>query len=484
MEMSERLQALAREKAAILHGDAERVSKQHADGKCTARERALKLFDAGSFMEIDALRQNANLVAGCGTVNGQAVYFFAQDFASCGGAMTREQAKKILKVLNMARMNGAPVVALLDSAGVKLQDGMEAMPAYAEILSAMARLSGVCPLISCVMGPCRGLAAILTQLTDVNIQVKKTGQLALHTAQVMNGEKGRAKTEEQLFGADAMDAQGACAFTAENEETALALVGALIDLLPACNMEDAPLADSEDLNRLTVCEDANDVSSLIQDLADGGQVLEFFKGYGPAVRTALCRVGGRTVGVVANDYARDNGRLSSQDSRKAARFVRLCDCYQIPVVSLVNTDGVAVPLSSHQGALLRGAADLLYAYAEATAPKIAVITGNAVGAAYVAMGGKSIADVSYAWPTALIAPLTREAAVATLDGDKLNAGESRESLESGYAEQYGALAAAKAGVVDDVIEPRETRKYIIAALEVLAAKRDVNLPKKHGNLPL
>ncbi|MBR6187117.1 MAG: hypothetical protein IKQ41_12765 [Clostridia bacterium] len=484
MEISERLQALAKEKAAILHGDAERVSKQHADGKCTARERALKLFDAGSFMEIDALRENANLVAGCGTVNGQAVYCFAQDFASCGGAMTKDQSKKILKVLGMARMNGAPVVALLDSAGIKLQDGMDAMPVYARILSAMARLSGVCPIISCVMGPCRGLAAMITQLSDINIQVKKNGLLALHTAQVMNSEKGRAKTDEQLFGAETMDAQGACAFTAENEDAALSLIGALIDLLPACNMEDAPLSDSEDLNRLLTVQDANDVGSLLADLADGGQVLELYKGYGPAIRTAFCRVGGRTVGVVANDYAKDGGRLASQDSRKAARFVRLCDCYQIPVVSLVNTDGLAVPLSGHQGALLRGAADLLYAYAEATAPKIAVITGNAVGAAYVAMGGRSIADVSYAWPAAMIAPLTREAAVQTLDGDKLNAGESRAVLEGDYAEQYGALAAAKAGVVDDVIEPRETRKYIIAALEVLATKRDVNLPKKHGNLPL
>jgi len=190
------------------------------------------------------------------------------------------------------------------------------------------------------------------------------------------------------------------------------------------------------------------------------------------------------VGLVANDHTVDGGRLTSQDSRKAARFVRLCDCYQLPVISLVNTDGLTVPLVGHQGALLRGAADLLYAYAEATAPKIAIMTGSAVGAAYVAMGGKSIADVSYAWPTAMIAPLTKEAAVQTLDGDKLNAGESREALEGEYADSFGALNAAKAGIVDDVIEPRETRKYIIAALELLSTKHDVNLPKKHGNLPL
>ena len=484
LEMSERLQAMAKEKTAILQGNAERVAKQHADGKSTARERVVKLFDAGSFMETDGLRRDGNAVTGCGTVNGQSVYCFAQDFTSAGGAMTKAQAEKILKVLRMARMTGAPVVALLDSAGVKLSEGMDALPAYAEILGAMARLSGVCPLITCVMGPCRGLAAMMTQLSDINIQVKKSGEIALHTAQVMNSEKGRGKTEQQLFGAETMDAQGAAALTAESEEDAAALISALVDLLPACNMEDAPLADGEDLNRLTLCTDAENAPALISDLADGAQVLELYRGYGPAVHTALCRIGGRTVGVVASDHAVDGGRLSSQDCRKAARFVRLCDCYQIPVVSLVNTDGLTVPLASHQGALLRGAADLLYAYAEATAPKVAVITGNAVGASYVAMGGKSVADVTYAWPAAVISPLTREAAVQTLDGDKLNAGESREALEDKYADAFSALNAARLGVVDDVIEPRESRKYIIAALELLSSKHDVNLPKKHGNLPL
>ena len=484
MEMSEKLQALAKEKSAILHGNAERIAKQHADGKSTARERAAKLFDAGSFMEIDALREDSHLVAGCGTINGQAVYCFAQDYASSGGAMTKAQAEKIQKTLRMAQVTGSPVVALLDSAGVKLEEGMDALPAYAGILGALARLSGVCPLISCVMGPCRGLAAMMTQLTDINIQVKKTGEIALHTAQVMNSEKGREKTPQQLFGAETMDAQGAAALTADTEEEAAALISSLIDLLPACNMEDAPLAEGEDLNRLTVIDNPEDVSSLMADLADSGMLIELYKGYGAAMRTALCRIGGRTVGLVANDHAVDGGRLTSQDSRKAARFVRLCDCYQIPVVSLVNTDGLTVPLCGHQGALLRGAADLLYAYAEATSPKVAIMTGSAVGAAYVAMGGKSIADMSYAWPTAVISPLTKEAAVQTLNGEELNAGESREALEEQYAEAFGALNAAKAGIVDDVIEPRETRKYIIAALELLASKRDVNLPKKHGNLPL
>lgn len=484
MDKTEIQQALAKERSAILHGDAERIAKQHAQGKGTARERVTKLFDDGSFVEMDALKKDAHLVAGCGTVNGQAVYCFAQDFASCGGAMGLSQAGKIRKVLDKARVTGAPVVALLDSAGVKLSDGQEALPAYAEVLSALARLSGVCPLIACVMGPCTGLATLMTQLADVAIQVKG-GEIALHPALVMNSEKGREKSTQQLFGPETMAKQGAVALTADTEEDAAALIAALIDLLPGSNMEDAPLLlDTDDLNRALVALDADDVSSLIADLADEGKVIELYRDYGPAIRTALVRLGGRTAGIVANDHSVKDGRLCACAARKAARFVRLCDCYQIPVVSLVNTEGMAVPPEDKQGMFLRGAADLLYAYAETTAPKVAVVIGSAVGAAYVAMGGKSIADVSYAWPEAMIAPLTKETAAQTLAAEQLKAGESREALEETYALRCGALAAAQSGIVDDVIEPAETRKYILAALEMLASKHDVNLPKKHGNLPL
>jgi len=484
MDMSEQMQALAKEKAAILQGDAQRIAKQHADGKCTARERVAKLYDAGSFVEIDALRTGSNLVAGVGTVNGQAVYCFAQDYASMGGALTKEQAEKILKVLRMARVTGAPVVALLDSAGVKIAEGPSALPAYADILAAMARLSGVCPMIACVMGPCRGISSLLTQVCDFTIQVNKTGEIALHSALVMNTEKGKEKTAQQLFGAETMEKQGAAALTAQSEEEAFALIAALIDLLPACNMEDAPLMQEEDLNRQLVCENAADISSLMADLADGNQVIELYKAYGSAVKAALCRIGGRTVGLIATDYEKDAGRLTADDCRKAARFVRLCDCYHLPVITLLNTDGLTVPCVCGQGNLIKAAAELTYAYAEATAPKIALMTGNAVGAAYVAMGGKNIADVRYAWPTAMIAPLTKEVAVQTMDADLLLKGEKRADLEEKYMEACGALNAAAQGIVDDVIEPRESRKYIIAAMELLASKHDVNLPKKHGNLPL
>lgn len=484
MDMSEIIKTLAKEKTAILQGDAERIARQHGEGKCTARERVNKLFDAGSFVEMDALRADSNLVAGYGTVNGCAAYCFAQDFASCGGAMTKEQAEKIQKLLNMAKLTGAPVVAMLDSAGVKLSDGAAALPLYAGVMNQMARLSGVCPLIAVVMGPVRGLATLLTQVCDITIQVKKTGEVALHTALVMNSEKGVEKSAQTLFGAEIMAKQGVCALTAETEDEAEALVSALIDLLPACNMESAPLVDEDDLNRMMVASDADDAAALMADLADLGHVIELYAAYGEGIRTALCRIGGRTCGLVVSDHQADNGRLTVENSKKAARFVRLCDCFSLPVISLVNADGVAVPCQCKQGDMIRSAAELCYAYAECTAPKIGIICGNAVGAAYVAMGGKDMADVSYAWPGAMIAPLTEEVAVQTLNEKEMLEGKSKEELMAAYRESCGALFAARNGMVDDVINPAETRKYIIAALEMLVSKHDVNLPRKHGNLPL
>lgn len=484
MDMSEIIKTLAQEKTAILQGDADRIARQHGEGKCTARERVNKLFDAGSFVEMDTLRAESNLVAGYGTINGCAAYCFAQDYASCGGAMTKEQAEKIQKLLNMAKLTGAPVVAMLDSAGVKLSDGTAALPLYAKVMNQMARLSGVCPLIAVVMGPVRGLATLLTQVCDITVQVNKTGEVALHTALVMNSEKGVEKSAQTLFGAEIMAKQGVAALVAETEDEAEALVAALIDLLPACNMESAPLVDEDDLNRLMVSDNAEDASALLTDVADLGHVIELYAAYGEGIRTALCRIGGRTCGLIISDHQANNGRLTVENSKKAARFVRLCDCYSLPVVSLVNADGIAVPCQCKQGDMIRAAAELCYAYAECTAPKVGIICGNAVGAAYVAMGGKDMADVTYAWPQAMIAPLTEEVAVQTLNEKEMLEGESKESLMAAYRESCGALFAARNGLVDDVINPAETRKYIIAALEMLVSKHDVNLPRKHGNLPL
>lgn len=458
----------------ILQGDKERVAKQHESGKATARERVAKLFDAGSFVETDALKADGGVVCGYGTVNSRIAYCFAQDFTAQGGAMSEKQAQKILKVLNLAAMTGAPVVALLDSAGAKVLEGAQALSAYAQVFAAMTRMSGVSPMIACVMGPCRGVAAMFTQLADIAITVDKTGELALHSALVL----GKALT------ADDLAKQGAVALKAQNEDEALSQIAALLDILPACNVEDAPMTEGEDLNRVLTACDAENGLALATEIADNGQIMELGAQYGVAVHTVLARVGGRSCGIVATDYTVDNGRLDATACEKVARFVRLCDCYQLPVISLINSDGLNVGAADEQAWYMRAAAQMLYAYAEATAAKLAVVTGSAVGGAYVAMGGTKVADIAYAWPTAFVAPLTAETAVQTLCDEQLNAGADRAELEANYKKTGDALYAAQQGIVDDVIEPAETRKQLIAALEALEAKHDVNLPRKHGNQPM
>ena len=447
------------------------------------RDRIATLFDAGSFMEIDTLRRDSNSAAGFGTVHGRPVYCFAQDHASAGGAMTQAQAQKAVKLLDMARTTGSPVVMMIDSAGVKVTEGAASLPAYSEIFAKMTRLSGVVPMITVVLGECRGIAALFTQVSDVSIQCGG-GLVALHSLQVMNTVKGKPGTEESLFGAETMADQGAVSLSAGTAEEALALAAQVLDALPGCNAEEAPMVDGDDLNRtLTAC-DSEDVPALIAGMADGGAYLELSPRYGKRVHTVLTHLGGHSVGLVACDHAVENGRLDAASCAKAARFVRMCDCFSLPVVTLVNTDGLEVPQAGAQSWLMRTAGQMLYAYAEATCPKLAVITGSAIGPAYVAMGGKAIADVVYGWENAVIAPLTPEVAAATFEDDKLAAGADRAALENEYRAATSARRAAELGLVDDVIEAADTRKVLIASLEYLSSKRDVNLPRKHGNLPL
>ena len=448
-----------------------------------AREKIASLFDAGSFMEIDTLRTDANCAAGFGTVHGRPVYCFAQDHASNGGAMTASQCRKIVKLLEMARMNGGPVVAMIDSAGVKVTEGASALPHYAEIFAKMTRLSGVCPMITVVVGECRGVAAMFTQVSDVSIQVKG-GLVALHPASVMNSRKGVTLNEEALFGAGTMAAQGAVSLCAASAEEAMELTAKVLDILPGCNAEDAPLSDGDDLNRVLAGCDADNVKDLAAQMADGGLLTELNAEYGVRAHTWLCSVGGHSTGLVATDHAVENGRLDAASCAKIARFIRMCDCFSLPVITLVNTDGLEVPEIKAQSWLMRSGAQMLYAYAEATCPKLCVITGSAIGAAYVAMGGKAIADVVYAWENAVIAPVTPEVAAAAFEDERLTAGEDRKALEDEYRRSVSARRAAEEGLVDDVIDPAETRKVLIAAMEFLSSKRDVNLPRKHGNLPL
>lgn len=494
MSNTQELKRVLDKKNGILNGDADRIAKQRAQGKLTARERVAKLVDEGSFVETDALLSRngdySGVVTGYGTVQDRPVYLFAQDFTVHGGAMGVQQAQKILKVLDLAQKTGAPVIALCDSAGVRLDEGAAAMNAYAQVYARMVRMSGVCPMIALVLGPCVGGAALISQLCDVSIMAEKVGKMMVYGPQVMSAISGKTYTDETAGGAKAMAAQGGVALTAENEDAAIALAWQVLDLLPACNAEDAPIVDTDDMNRLLPAIDANDSNALLGAMADAGQYVELYKDWGKEIRVALCRIGGRSVGIVASNAAENEGMLTPAAAAKAARFIRLCDCYSLPVVSLINSKGVAVPEVNSQSWTMISVAQLLYAYAEATCPKVSVVVGNAIGQSYIAMAGKGNADMTYAWPGAVISAVTPEAAVQVLYTKELKEGkepalETRARLEKEFSEDVAdGVAAAAAGMIDDVCDPAETRKLVIAALEMLSSKRESNPPKKHGNLPL
>lgn len=475
---------------AILEGDEKRLKEQRDAGKLTARERVEKFADAGSFVELFALvcqnEDGAGVITGYATLDERPVYIFAQDFTVHGGAMGKMQAQKITKLLELAQKTGAPVVALLDSAGVRIDEGAAAMSAYSEIYGRLARMSGVCPIISVVLGPCIGGAALITQLSDVSIIAEGVGRLMVFGPQVMAAMNGVDVKPEELGGAKLAMEQGACALVAEGEDDALRKARAVLALLPSSNLEDCEIVDTDDMDRLIPSTDPSDADKLISAIADNGSVLELYAGYEPSVRVALARLGGRSVGFVAAC-----GRLGAGALQKAARFVRMLDCFGLPVVNLINTEGVFVENLTKQGWLFKAQSQLLYAYAEATVPKLAVVTGDAIGQAYVAMGGKANADVTYAWPSAVISALTPEAAVAVLYADEVKADKelSVEDARAKYADEYianvaGAVNAAKDGMVDDIIDPAHTRVTLISALEMLVSKRDSNPPKKHGNLPM
>lgn len=482
-------------RAALLEGDEGRQKQQRDAGKLLARERIQKLVDAGSFVELFTLMSGedggAGAVTGYATVQERPVYVLAQDFTVCGGAMGERQARKINQLLDMALKTGAPVLMLCDSAGVKLDEGALAMNAYSEIYSRLARMSGVCPLITVVLGPCVGGAALISQLSDVCIMARSVGDLMVFGPQVINAMNGTNVSVAELGGADAMAAQGGCALVADDESGALALAAKLLALLPSCNAEDAPLEEADSLNRLLPELDPDDADAVLSSLADAGTLLELFAAYEPSMRVALARLGGRAVALVATDKRQNDGKLTAGALKKAARFVRFADCFGLPIVSLLNTKGVYFESVAGQTALLKAQSCLLYAYAEATAPKLTVVTGDAIGQAYIAMGGKGNADVTYAWPGAVISALQPEAAVAVLYAKQVkeDADLSVEDARKKYAAQYvaevaGAIQAAKSGVIDDVIDPAQTRMLLLAALEMLVSKRDSNPPKKHGNLPM
>ena len=477
-------QVLSRKQAILESAGGE---KHNQGGKLTARERVSLLLDGGSFVEQSMLLADAGVVTGSGTVDGRPVYVIAQDFAVMDGAVGVKQAKKIVRVLEIARKTGTPVVTLCDSNGARVGEGAAALEAYADIFAHMARLSGVVPMIAVVAGPCVGAAAMTAQLSDIVVMAKPAGALLVAGPQVLASTMGKDLKAAELGGAETAVEYGAAHIACESEEAAIAQVKTLLAMLPANNLEDAPFAPEEDMNRLVEGLEAGaDGREVIAALADTGSVVELGKGYTGAV-TALGRMAGRTVAFAYTG----KGDTCDKRMNKITRFVRFADCYNIPVVSLVDSTGFELfPTIDRQMSVMKAASALVYAYSEATTVKVTLVIGNAVGAMYVAMGGSANADATYAWPGAVISPMTGEAAIQVMWKDRIKASEgdavaARAELAAKYeAEVADGVCAAAEGLVDDVIDPADSRKMVIAALELLSSKRDSNPPKKHGNMPL
>ncbi|MBQ2816406.1 MAG: methylmalonyl-CoA carboxyltransferase [Clostridia bacterium] len=488
--MSEIQNDLLKRKADIVAGDKAGIEKQKSAGKLTARERIAMILDEGSFVELGALVKTCgvsgeSVVAGYGTIAERPVYVYAQNFAVKAGAMSAAQAKKIVRVTELAKKTGAPVIAILDSAGAKIDEGIGAIDGYAEVIAAHAKLSGIVPQVAVVAGPCVGAAAIAVSMCDFVVMTEKVSALMMQGPQVISAKTGKDYTAQTLGGVAPAAKAGAAALCAESEDEAASLVKSLVSFLPSNNLEEAPAYDGEDINR-DIASDGYDVANLVYQLADYGDTLELYADYGKAIYTAFAKVGGYSVGIIANNPAENGGVITPEAASKAAKVIGICDSFNIPVVSLVNTEGFIIDNADVNFASIQAGAKLAYAYAEATVAKISVITGKAVGGGYAVMSSKALgADITYAWPKAAISPLNSDAAVRILYGEEIKAGKSfaqlTEEYENGPASPF---AAAETGAVDDVITPESTRAHIINAVDMLCSKREIVTPRKHGNQPL
>ncbi len=491
MNVERNLPVVRERKLAILKGDAELCAQQKKAGKLLARERIGLLLDEASFVELDVLNSEAGVVTGYGLIGGSPVYVYAQDFTVKGGSVGAAHARKVGKVLDLAEKTGAPVVAILDTAGARLDEGVDAMNAYAAMAAKTNAVSGVVPQIALVLGPCGGIASAIVGMSDVTV-MSKNGSLFVNGPKVVSAVAGKEIDLEGLAGVQASVKSGMAQLTAETDEEAIALARKLVSMLPANNMADAEDFTQDDINRelpdLNTIEGLDDVRDLFTRMADMGDVLELGADFAPSIVTALGRIGGTTVGFVGNQSAKDEGRLTVYGCKKAARFVAFCDCFSIPVITAVDSMGMKVS-AAPQGELARAGAQLMFAYAEATTARIALICGNAVGMGYAALASRAAADVVYAWPGACISAVTPKIAVQLTCEDELRTADDpiakRTELEEKYAcDVADGINAAKQGYVDDVIEPAHTRQMVAAALEMLSGKREARPAKKHGNMPL
>jgi acetyl-CoA carboxylase carboxyltransferase component len=500
---------------ARMGGGQERIDKQHAKGKMTARERLEKLLDPGTFREIDSFVTHRattfgldekkhlgdSVVTGWGSIGGRQVYVFAQDFTVVGGSLSEVHAEKICKVMDLAMKNGAPVIGLDDSGGARIQEGVTSLAGYGYIFLRNVMASGVVPQISAIMGPCAGGAVYSPAITDFVFMVQDTSHMFITGPDVVKAVTREEVSFEELGGAMTHNSKsGVAHFAAQDEEYCLGLIRQLLTYIPQNNLEDPPFFPTADpADRLDeelqaiVPDNPNkpyDMKDIIRRVVDDGHFFEVHEHWAQNVVVGFARFGGFSVGIVANQPMVMAGALDIDASNKAARFVRFCDAFNIPLVTFTDVPGYMPGVNQEHGGIIRNGAKLIWAFAEATVPKVTVITRKAYGGAYIVMSSKHLrGDVNYAWPTAEIAVMGPEGAVNVVFRKEVAEADDpdakRQELVEEYREEFAnPYIAAARGYIDDVIEPAETRPRIIEALKLLQNKRDTNPPKKHGNIPL
>ncbi len=516
MGKEQELERLHRMRAdAQLGGGEKRIAQQHERGKLTARERLELLLDAGSFVEFDAYVTHRatdfgletqrylgdGVVTGHGTISGRLVFVFSQDFTVFGGSLSEAHAEKICKIMDLAVEVGAPIIGLNDSGGARIQEGVVSLGGYADIFLRNTLASGVVPQISLVMGPCAGGAVYSPAITDVTIMVDGTSYMFVTGPEVVRAVTHEDVDREKLGGATTHTTiSGVAHLAATDEANAIELGRRILDHLPQNNLERAPVGSRSDpVDRREAALDSivpeeptrpYDMHQVIEAIVDDRQFLELQPAWAANIIVGFCRMYGRSVGVVAQQPAVLAGALDIDASDKAARFVRMCDAFNVPLLTLVDVPGFLPGVNQEHGGIIRHGAKLLYAYAEATVPKVTVITRKAYGGAYDVMSSKHIrGDVNLAWPSARIAVMGAEGAVNIIYRDRLQSADDtaaeRVQLTREYEERFASpYVAAGRGYIDDVILPSESRPRLIAAFEMLDGKRQRNLPRKHGNIPL
>jgi propionyl-CoA carboxylase beta chain len=500
---------------ATLGGGEKKIETQHARGKMTARERIEALLDRGSFREIDMFVTHRttefgmdqhkilsdSVVTGWGTIGGRAVYIFSQDFTVFGGSLGEVHSEKICKIMDLAMKNGAPVIGLNDSGGARIQEGVVSLGAYADIFLKNSLASGVIPQLSVIMGPCAGGAVYSPALTDFIFMVKKTSHMFITGPDVVKAVTHQDVTFEELGGAEIHSSKsGVCHVMAEDEAECMEQVQQFISYLPSNNMEDPPRVETgddpqrqDDRLDAIIPKEANrpyDMKEVIFSVVDNGDFFEIHEQYAGNIVVGFARLDGYTVGIVANQPAVLAGVLDIKASIKGARFVRFCDCFNIPLVVFEDVPGFLPGVDQEHGGIIIHGAKLLYAFCEATVPKATIITRKAYGGAYDVMNSKHIrGDYNVAWPAAEIAVMGAEGAVNIIFRKEISSAPDpdakRQELIKEYKEKFtNPYGAASRGYLDDVIEPSQTRPRLIEALRMLRNKRDVNPPKKHSNMPL